>query len=69
LLTRAHAAEWVLWKLDGGISHILLDEAQDTSPAQWRILRALTEDIFAGAGAQPARARPRAAPSRHGAVG
>ena len=51
LLTRAHAAEWVLWKLDGGISHILLDEAQDTSPAQWRILRALTEDIFAGAGA------------------
>ena len=51
LLTRADAAEWVLWKLDGGISHILLDEAQDTSPAQWRILRALTEDIFAGAGA------------------
>ena len=51
LLTRAYAAEWVLWKLDGGISHILLDEAQDTSPAQWRILRALTEDIFAGAGA------------------
>ena len=51
LLTRTHAAEWVLWKLDGGISHILLDEAQDTSPAQWRILRALTEDIFAGAGA------------------
>ncbi|HEY7799185.1 MAG TPA: UvrD-helicase domain-containing protein, partial [Hyphomonadaceae bacterium] len=27
LLTRQHAAEWVLWKLDGGISHILLDEA------------------------------------------
>jgi ATP-dependent helicase/nuclease subunit A len=51
LLTREHAAEWVLWKLDGGISHILLDEAQDTSPAQWRILRALTADIFAGAGA------------------
>ncbi len=51
LLTRQHAAEWVLWKLDGGISHILLDEAQDTSPAQWEILRALTADIFAGAGA------------------
>ena len=51
LLTRRHAAEWVLWKLDGGISHILLDEAQDTSPAQWRILKALTDDIFAGAGA------------------
>ncbi len=51
LLTRRHAAEWVLWKLDGGISHILLDEAQDTSPAQWRILKALTNDIFSGHGA------------------
>jgi ATP-dependent helicase/nuclease subunit A len=51
LLTRRHAAEWVLWKLDGGIAHVLLDEAQDTSPAQWRILKALTDDIFAGAGA------------------
>jgi ATP-dependent helicase/nuclease subunit A len=51
LLNRTHAAEWVLWKLDGGISHILLDVAQDTSPAQWKILKALTADIFAGAGA------------------
>lgn len=51
LLNHQHAAEWVLWKLDGGITHILLDEAQDTSPAQWNILRALTADIFAGAGA------------------
>ncbi|MFT3722058.1 MAG: double-strand break repair helicase AddA [Hyphomonadaceae bacterium] len=51
LLTRRHAAEWVLWKLDGGISHILLDEAQDTSPAQWKILKALTDDIFSGHGA------------------
>ncbi len=51
LLTVQSAAEWVLWKLDGGITHILLDEAQDTSPNQWRILRALTEDIFTGSGA------------------
>ena len=51
LLERSHAAEWILWKLDGGISHILLDEAQDTSPAQWRILKAITDDIFAGASA------------------
>jgi ATP-dependent helicase/nuclease subunit A len=57
LLTRARAAEWVLWKLDGGINHLLLDEAQDTSPEQWRILRALTDDIFVGAGA--ARPSPR----------
>ena len=52
LLNHQHAAEWVLWKLDGGITHILLDEAQDTSPAQWNILRALTADIFAGVGAE-----------------
>ncbi len=57
LLSRSNAAEWVLWKLDGGIAHVLLDEAQDTSPAQWRILRALTDEIFAGAGAERARAR------------
>ncbi|MEZ5937185.1 MAG: double-strand break repair helicase AddA [Hyphomonadaceae bacterium] len=52
LLTRRAMAEWVLWKLDGGVSHILLDEAQDTSPGQWKILRALTEDIFAGQGVE-----------------
>jgi len=57
LFDRSHAAEWVLWKLDGGLSHVLLDEAQDTSPEQWRILRRLTSEIFAGAGA--ARSSPR----------
>jgi ATP-dependent helicase/nuclease subunit A len=51
LLTRSGAAQWVLYKLDGGIHHLLIDEAQDTSPAQWEIARALTEDFFAGAGA------------------
>ena len=51
LLTRKVDAAWVLYKLDGGVSHILLDEAQDTAPEQWEILSALTEDFFAGAGA------------------
>ncbi|MFT4255058.1 MAG: double-strand break repair helicase AddA [Caulobacter sp.] len=51
LLTRRVDAAWVLYKLDGGVSHILLDEAQDTAPEQWEILSALTEDFFAGAGA------------------
>ncbi len=50
LLTRQADAAWVLYKLDGGIEHILLDEAQDTAPEQWAILRALTEEFFAGAG-------------------
>jgi ATP-dependent helicase/nuclease subunit A len=49
LNSRADAA-WVLFKLDGGIDHILLDEAQDTAPEQWDILRALTGEFFAGAG-------------------
>ncbi len=49
LKTRADAA-WVLYKLDGGIDHILLDEAQDTAPDQWDILHALTDEFFAGAG-------------------
>jgi ATP-dependent helicase/nuclease subunit A len=49
-------AAWVLYKLDGGLDHLLLDEVQDTAPQQWRIAHALTEEFFAGAGAQD---RPR----------
>ncbi|MBS0562244.1 MAG: UvrD-helicase domain-containing protein, partial [Proteobacteria bacterium] len=45
-------AAWVLYKLDGGIDHVLLDEVQDTAPAQWRIANALTGEFFAGAGAR-----------------
>lgn len=57
LLTHADgAAAWVLFKLDGGIDHILLDEAQDTSPVQWDIIKALTDEFFAGSSA---RHRPR----------
>ncbi len=44
------AGGWVLYKLDRGIDHVLVDEAQDTNPAQWDILRAVTGDFFAGAG-------------------
>ncbi|MFM7345105.1 MAG: UvrD-helicase domain-containing protein, partial [Tagaea sp.] len=44
-------ADWVLYKLDGGIEHVLVDEAQDTAPAQWRVVRALTEEFDAGKGA------------------
>jgi len=50
LLSRGNAAAWVLYKLDGGIDHVLIDEAQDTSPAQWNIVRHLTGEFFAGAG-------------------
>jgi ATP-dependent helicase/nuclease subunit A len=51
---------WVLYKLDGGIDHLLLDEVQDTAPEQWQIAEALTEEFFAGEGAHdPAGAPPR----------
>jgi ATP-dependent helicase/nuclease subunit A len=51
LLRRPGIAPWVLYKLDGGIDHVLIDEAQDTNPEQWRVIAALTEEFFAGQGA------------------
>ena len=54
LLNSAEAAQWVLYKLDYGIDHILVDEAQDTSPLQWRVIGALAGEFFAGEGAREA---------------
>jgi ATP-dependent helicase/nuclease subunit A len=48
LLRRPGIAPWVLFKLDGGLDHILIDEAQDTNPEQWEIVSALAEEFFAG---------------------
>jgi ATP-dependent helicase/nuclease subunit A len=48
LLSRADAAAWVLYKLDARIDHILVDEAQDTSPDQWAVVRATAADFFSG---------------------
>ncbi|HEX6002292.1 MAG TPA: double-strand break repair helicase AddA [Hyphomicrobiaceae bacterium] len=55
-LLRQASAQWVLYKLDGGLDHILVDEAQDTSPLQWDVITALAEELFAG---QSAREEPR----------
>ncbi|HXE68844.1 MAG TPA: double-strand break repair helicase AddA [Hyphomicrobiaceae bacterium] len=52
LLRSSAAVEWVLFKLDGGLDHILVDEAQDTSPVQWQVIRSLAAEFFAGAGAR-----------------
>jgi ATP-dependent helicase/nuclease subunit A len=57
LLTDPAVAQWVLFKLDGGIDHILVDEAQDTSPLQWEVIRALAQEFAAGEGAHPDRER------------
>ena len=45
------AVAWVHYKLDGGIAHILIDEAQDTAPPQWEILKSLADEFFSGEGA------------------
>jgi ATP-dependent helicase/nuclease subunit A len=54
LLAESRAA-WVHYKLDQGIDHVLIDEAQDTSIKQWEIVQRLTGEFFAGAGARAAR--------------
>jgi ATP-dependent helicase/nuclease subunit A len=52
LLQHSEAAPWVLYKLDGGLDHILIDEGQDTSPAQWDLITPLQNEFFAGLGAR-----------------
>ncbi|MCE2564997.1 double-strand break repair helicase AddA [Komagataeibacter sp. FNDCF1] len=52
-------AAWVLYKLDGGIDHLLLDEVQDTSPDQWAIAGGLTAEFFAGEGTHDDEGCPR----------
>ena len=52
LLLTPEVAPWVLYKLDGGLDHILVDEAQDTNPEQWQVIAALAEEFFAGEGAR-----------------
>lgn len=48
LLIYGEAADWILYKLDGGLDHILVDEAQDTSPLQWTIVESLAAEFYSG---------------------
>jgi ATP-dependent helicase/nuclease subunit A len=57
LLTDPAVAAWVLYRLDGGIDHILVDEAQDTSPEQWRVIELLAQEFTSGTGARPGTPR------------
>ncbi|MXZ82154.1 MAG: double-strand break repair helicase AddA, partial [Synechococcus sp. SB0666_bin_14] len=52
LLQDSSVADWVLFRLDRGVDHILVDEAQDTSPAQWDVINKLTQEFTSGEGAR-----------------
>lgn len=57
LLRDSDARDWVRYKLDAGIDHVLVDEAQDNAPEQWHVIRALVEEYFAGSGIEHERLR------------
>jgi len=57
LLKEENMAGWVMYKLDGGIDHVLVDEAKDTIPEQWDTIAALCDDFFSGSGAREEAAR------------
>ena len=52
LLQDSSVADWVLFCLDRGVEHVLLDEAQDTSPEQWDVMDKLTQEFSSGEGAR-----------------
>ncbi|MXP42447.1 double-strand break repair helicase AddA [Altererythrobacter soli] len=57
LLSRSEISDWIRYKLDRQFDHILIDEAQDTNAAQWDIIRALTEEFYAGEGQRDGKLR------------
>ncbi len=58
-LLRNPGAAWVLYKLDGGLDHVLLDEVQDIAPAQWQVIDQIAAEFFAGSGARDDAKLPR----------
>lgn len=57
LLSAEGIADWIRYKLDARIDHILVDEAQDTNSRQWTIISALVDEFFSGEGARGATTR------------
>ncbi|HEU5482362.1 MAG TPA: UvrD-helicase domain-containing protein, partial [Sphingomicrobium sp.] len=48
LLRQPGIGDWVRYKLDRDVDHVLVDEAQDTNAAQWEIIEQLVEEYFSG---------------------
>jgi ATP-dependent helicase/nuclease subunit A len=57
LLGQPGMGEWVRYKLDRQVDHVLVDEAQDTNAAQWEIIEQLVEEFFSGASEAEQRVR------------
>ena len=57
LLAQPGMGDWVRYKLDREVDHVLVDEAQDTNAAQWEIIERLVEEYFSGSSEADQRAR------------
>jgi ATP-dependent helicase/nuclease subunit A len=57
LLRQRGMGEWVRYKLDRQVDHVLVDEAQDTNAAQWEIIEHLVEEFFSGSSEAEGRVR------------
>jgi len=69
LLAGQGQVSWVHFKLDGGIEHVLVDESQDTSPAQWDIIKRIASAFFVGEGLYESTAKAETRPRTVFAVG
>jgi ATP-dependent helicase/nuclease subunit A len=52
LLSEGGMGDWIRYKLDQQVDHVLIDEAQDTNRRQWEIVEAIAQEFFAGEGAR-----------------
>ena len=57
LLAQRGMGDWVRYKLDRQVDHVLVDEAQDTNAAQWEIIERLVEEYFSGSSESEDRRR------------
>jgi ATP-dependent helicase/nuclease subunit A len=57
LLAQPGMGDWVRYKLDRQVDHVLVDEAQDTNAAQWEIIERLVDEYFSGSSEADQRTR------------